>query len=99
MRLVLPGGAVLTEGRSVSCRPGAAVQEQTLPRPVPALARTQANAPVTSAPPVQQAPPAAKPGFFERLTNLKLVLEVLAIFVGLLTAILALIGAILKWRE
>lgn len=78
MRLILPGGAVLTldgkDDRAVACRPIAAVRVRMVPvKPAPT-------------------PPSPRPPLRERLTDAKLVIEVLLGLVGLIAAILALFG-------
>jgi hypothetical protein len=107
MRRVFPGGAVLgkksrTDKDEVACRPLSAVEQRT--RPLIATATAEVR-PLTAPPPQQPVPltrnpaepPTVKKGILEHLPTLKLVLEVLVVFVGLMSAILALIGAILKW--
>jgi hypothetical protein len=87
MRWVLPGGAVLggtnRKGceRPVVCRPHAAVLERTRPRPAIVRCLTYL------------APCLTKVGrSLPRLTKTKLFLEVLVLLVGLIGAILALLG-------
>ena len=86
MRWVLPGGAALggnnREGdeRPVACRPRAAVLERTRP---PASNST-ATAELVPDPPPKDPP--------RRLATVKQFLEVLAVFVGLIGAVLALLG-------
>ncbi len=88
MRWVLPGGAVLGGNqrghgeRAVACRPGAAVLESLKLRPPPSCwERLRSIVKAVLA-------------FFsvKQLTTVKLVLEVLAVLVGLIGAILALFG-------
>ena len=100
MRLVLPGGAVLG-GQSVACRPLAGVVEPSRPVVAPISQTTtgsQADTHVSikggdrqssKIEPVPK-PPRLKPGWL--LAMVKLFLEVLVLFVGLINAILALFG-------
>lgn len=94
MRWVLPGGA--TPGgrnhwgneRPVACRPRTAVLERTISRRADLPAQTEVN-PTAAAGPVPDSP-GQKP--IERLFTVKLFLEVLAVLVGMIGAILALLG-------
>jgi hypothetical protein len=87
MRLVLPGGAVLRKSsgekgeREVACRPGAAVLERPWRPGLWRRLKWRLHR-LLSDP--------------ERLARLKLVLEVLAVIVGLVGAILALFGILRK---
>ena len=89
MRWVLPGGAVLGGGdRPVACRPRGAVVQQVRPHGPIVSALPEPSASIllpTAINPVKQ-------GHRERLTTVKLWLEVLAILVGLLGTLLALLG-------
>jgi hypothetical protein len=88
MRRVLPGGAVLNGDaqRAVACRPGAAVVESVRrPRPPSPLVRLLSAA---------RRLPGRWRRFWsvERLSAAKLFLEVLVVLVGLVGAVLALLG-------
>jgi len=94
MRRVLPGGATLGgsrhggDERPVACRPGAAVLVRTSPR------RATASPPtgVTTTPALEPVSDRSPPKLAERLSSVKLMLEVLAVLVGLIGAVLALFG-------
>jgi hypothetical protein len=93
MRRVLPGGATLSEGkqRPVVCRPGVAVIERTSkppppPPPPPVPPQTGVSHAVGLLPP----PPPRKP--LDWLPTVKQVLGVLTALVGLIGAILTLFG-------
>jgi hypothetical protein len=102
MRWVLPGGATLRggEGRLVVCRPNTTVIEGTKPRRPPVPPKSE---PVVPQPVIVEPQPGPAVGLVspphppsktlvERLTTVKVLLEVLAILVGLIGAILALFG-------
>jgi hypothetical protein len=93
MRRVLPGGATLSEGkqRPVVCLPGVAVIERTSkppppPTPPPVPPQTGVSHAVGLLPP----PPPRKP--LDWLPTVKQVLGVLTALVGLIGAILTLFG-------
>jgi hypothetical protein len=92
MRRVLPGGGVI--GSAAACRPGAAVEERmavarpartAAPTPAPAAEAVAVPTPVAPAPEPTRLPT-------ERLTRVKLAVEVAAGVVGLVGAVLALFG-------
>lgn len=110
MRWVLSGGATLggsSQGgeRLVASRPRAALEVRTRP---PRTASEQPEREVPEPPPQTEStlpsssPPAQKPKVRRRrprqkwLTSVKGLLEVLAMLVGLISAILALFGALRK---
>jgi hypothetical protein len=108
MLLVLPGGAKLSmknDGDNpckVVCRQQAGVMKQTyrkIPCPLPSQIEPAKEEPISdplSTKTVEPPLPIVKQTNTERLISVKLVLEVLTVLVGLITAIVALLGALLK---
>ena len=85
---VLPGGAVLDGGERAAVRPGVGVGERVVPRRHAAPAGELG----VGSPAVVPAPDRPRPTTAERLVVAKLVVEVAAVVVGLVGAVLALFG-------
>lgn len=98
MRRILPGGARLGgskrggDERPVACRPLSAVLERTSQCRV--VASVQTEQPPTSA--AAPSPAASPQKHIERLSTVKLLLEIVAVLVGLIGAVLALIAGFQK---
>ncbi len=99
MRRVLPGGATPggtnheSDERRVACRPLATVVERTRQRKAAVQPATGVETPLG---PVQKTDRPKAPTLMERLSSIKLMLELLAVIVGLIGAIVALFARLSK---